>query len=1535
MAPAQWKGSDEMASRVNIKFVVILGVVLLAVVGGIAAVGYQAIKKSGDDYVKLGDEANAKGDIEKAIEWYSRAVNKDQRNTAWIQKWIDAMEKSTPSTRVKYADRYNGQYRLLALRALMDSDKSNVQYAVRLLKENQLLVSRQPAPRLADFEFMSKLSDEVLKNYQGDEKSKGLIRRYRGLAAVGIVSVSPEPKAEVCVAGLADLDASLVADPADEEATLAASQLELQLAELSRKRDDKPEVEKYQQATRTRLEKFKAAYPPATVVSYRLLLLDMQSAAQAFRDGKDPKAPKSEQEAVAKLIKMRQDRVTEILAALDDTAIAKLDPQAALGIAGVIVEALPDGKKSSMEFLQRVRASHPKDVGLLLLGMGRLSMGTGDTASAEARFKELLETPNLPLSAQGLVLNDNRAQAVIMLGEISFADWEAAKDTEGREKALQKTIDNRKKLAEMIGEGENAVLAVDARIAFMQGDAAKARSLATRFNDQTDRRNIPMLLMEAEILLRLNNMGASKDVFTRVNQIDPNNRRALQRMGELEAQLNNWSEAARYLQLSLALDPNNTELQEKVRLARELANGGTSSDPVVKALQEANRIANGVDGNIPAAIEILRKALDQRPGEDKLTSGIAQLMLAQGDRTGALAAIDTALIANPSSDKLKALKKSLDVNDPLGAQLEAINQAPIAEWQKHLARYEAYSRNKKPEEASKELALAGEQAPEDATVVEMRFQDAISRKDMKVATAMAEIAERKNLDQVNGQLFRARLLVLDKKYDDATKVLREVTQKDKLNVLAWRLMGMIQLESGDGVGASDALAKAVEINPRDNVSIKSLIKAMIVNRRLNEALQFARRSEATLGRDPEFGELLLRLESEAPTGDRGRAITIRQNLVKQQPDNKINKIALSEMLIFEKRYAEAKVMIADLRKDPMDPAGVQLDAALRGRQGDDAGAVRVYQDYISAIPEDKRTEVSYIEAARVLNELGKLDAALAFLETGKKYQDVKQLTVEREMGDMLFNAGRFEPSIEAYRTVLEKGSPDESKAVLKRILEAQLRLRKFKELDEQIQNAGAANKDDPTIALLSAESALGQGDRARARKEYDRAITLDPKNPIGFLKRGDFNLGDFTTHKDAEQDYLQVLRLNSRANIARARLAGLYAQMGRSDDAIIQLKDAVGVDSFDDQLRNAYIDLLVERGRGDEAVSAIDEIVKLRPGDPNWLVKGGSLALRVGQSGRAADYFAQVWKTNPTPEVAYYYCTALLSKPTPDIATANEVLSNPSLQTDSSIALRLVRARWYRTQKKTKEASDQVIAALGMVDQTKREQTIAFLSGLDPIYPKPDEVVAALARLEEKQPFKEWMAFQASLTRLRMPENEPVVRKTLESLIQTTQNKSLQGAAYGVLGGVEYTKQNWSAASDYFDRGMKVDPTNSEMLNNYAYVLGTKLNRPQDALPISEQAVKLNPNVSNFLDTLASIHLSLKNYPKAEEYLSQAISLATSDADRGPALLHLAQVRVAQGNKPEGRRLRDLAEQVIRNSPNLSSSYEADLKELRKALDGQ
>jgi len=189
----------------------------------------------------------------------------------------------------------------------------------------------------------------------------------------------------------------------------------------------------------------------------------------------------------------------------------------------------------------------------------------------------------------------------------------------------------------------------------------------------------------------------------------------------------------------------------------------------------------------------------------------------------------------------------------------------------------------------------------------------------------------------------------------------------------------------------------------------------------------------------------------------------------------------------------------------------------------------------------------------------------------------------------------------------------------------------LREVQTAIQGAGSAT--DITTILLRMEAAFptqveshlglaraytGNGDREEALSSAQMAMALDPTNEQAVLLAGE-------TH----------------------------VALGRPDEGLDIVREALSRSSDNQTLRLGYAQLLVRAGRYDEVGSELDIIFKANPEDPDTLLTISSFALDSRRIDRAKLYLTALLNTDTYTDQANFYL-ARISDQQQDYATAIE-----------------------------------------------------------------------------------------------------------------------------------------------------------------------------------------------------------------------------------------------------------------------------------------
>jgi tetratricopeptide (TPR) repeat protein len=232
-----------------------------------------------------------------------------------------------------------------------------------------------------------------------------------------------------------------------------------------------------------------------------------------------------------------------------------------------------------------------------------------------------------------------------------------------------------------------------------------------------------------------------------------------------------------------------------------------------------------------------------------------------------------------------------------------------------------------------------------------------------------------------------------------------------------------------------------------------------------------------------------------------------------------------------------------------------------GRNGNFEQALQAFTSVLADYPEDVPT---LIDEGLTLSYMGRLDEALTVLEKAAAIQPNNEL-IHRHLGDVFEKKGDMQKSADQYERAL------------------------------QLAPSGA-----PFIPLLETKLAfvrgalyMAKGKAADARSEYEKVIAADPHNYIARFNLATIyhDLGDLAR----AQDMLVSLKNDNPADLGvRLRLGALYLEEGDSEQAVHELEEIVAKGEDTPQAQQAAQILANIKSAGaqkPQPSSTVDELI--------------------------------------------------------------------------------------------------------------------------------------------------------------------------------------------------------------------------------------------------------------------------------------------------------------------------------------------------------
>lgn len=468
--------ADDMATKVNTKFVIVMAAVAAAGLIGLAVVGNMVLNKPPQahidaanvliekgkatratrreitpgmdqaqlDALKLANqdiELAANKDLEAAVKELGKAVSKDQNNLSYLNQWVAAMELTRPPTRQLYFERYDTQY-VRGLQRIADTQppaaatpaEASALIDTRIAAYRRLLepglYSARLSPGQGAWNGLISAVDIALKRFaERDEKKEyypkySILARYRGIARVGLLKVNFEVNDTDRELARKDLEAALAADPGDTAAMTAMLEWTAFAAQRARAQAGRDvEAQKMVDDVRARATAFIDANKPAAAVEHAMNLLDFQ---EQLRQVERREAAENDREARKMLVAEFKGRADQTLASFEATKVDRIDP---LVLAEAVNFALnievPDALTRGLRVMEDTAKARSDDP-FLLFQMGKLAAQAKEFDKAVEIFGTVRSMKDRTLSFQGKILFILRdmslvSQARAVLSKLEFA----------------------------------------------------------------------------------------------------------------------------------------------------------------------------------------------------------------------------------------------------------------------------------------------------------------------------------------------------------------------------------------------------------------------------------------------------------------------------------------------------------------------------------------------------------------------------------------------------------------------------------------------------------------------------------------------------------------------------------------------------------------------------------------------------------------------------------------------------------------------------------------------------------------------------------------------------------------------------------------------------------------------------------------------------------------------------------------------------------------------------------------------------------
>lgn len=758
------------------------------------------------------------------------------------------------------------------------------------------------------------------------------------------------------------------------------------------------------------------------------------------------------------------------------------------------------------------------------------------------------------------------------------------------------------------GESNPRVLLVKGGLMAYDGDRTGALAQLNRAMELTSDTNpaqrdlrTQLRVQIAEINLQLNQTGQARQVLSELVAAS-NNPQARLMLARILIRDREFAPAREQLEKVVEIEPDNNEartllvqlMQDPQNIAAEFAKlpENTIQERILK-MQVALRTRR-VDDALRLGESVLAESPDERTNVILLANVYNQL----GRKDDALRVVDAGLKATPDDATLKSIKGQLTAttveerNEVIDEQIESITDP----YERAMAEAGLAMQRGDTETYLAKLASADSIDPNrTGRAAEMLFLYHAGRGEFDKAEPWLKRLSELNVDQAQGRIYRARVMLAQNRVADAMNEARTLTQQMPDFAQPWVLLGQCYQYNNNFEDAMSAYNQALSRQPTNSQALRGIIESLKALNRGSETRQYLERGLRIDPYDAYFREEALTWAQNYGNAD--SAVAAREKLLEVGQDRFENwyKLALAYETagrrklqsgdtaggqeMFKKAFDTYRQAIA---RFPDQLAFVDRYANMSRVVGEPDAGLRALES-ASANPKFAGTPTLALVRSQYFvngNELDKGIAELrAFLDSGKDDKNVRM-----RLADLLAMQGRYDDAV----AVLKPSVSDP--AVAERHLALLLAAGRNDDARAAVGAILASSRNVDSL-LLAADVEKRAGDQNKAMELVQEALKLEANNPRARYLRAQLRLAQQNPQIPLAIDDLMVVRTQAPTLVdARLQLATLYGALGRSEDRGRELEATVRDNPGDKRSLTALVDYYVNLTppRYDSARRAID-----------------------------------------------------------------------------------------------------------------------------------------------------------------------------------------------------------------------------------------------------------------------------------------------------------------------------------------------------------
>lgn len=873
----------------------------------------------------------------------------------------------------------------------------------------------------------------------------------------------------------------------------------------------------------------------------------------------------------------------------------------------------------------------------------------------------------------------------------------------------------------------------------------------------------------------------------------------------------------------------------------------------------------------------------------------------KGDDKSAIIQLKNALQENPNDAEVRFFLGTVynDANDPRSAEKELrraldLKADPAKVWPELAKALIAQGEFRKLVEETNDVPGANTAA---LMAARGDAQLALGKAaDAKILYDRALQAEPNHTGAVLGQ---ARLLAVEKNPDGALRLVDQVLAREPTNVAALLTKGDILQSMGNGKAAIESFRKAVETKPGNVQARLNLASAELQAGNIDET---QKQVEAALKIAPgnvlaTYMQGMMEFRKANYTGALEKVLQVLKVAPEHLPS--VILAGAAETALGSHVQAQQHLEWA-LRKSPGNLYVRRLLGTSLLQTGQADKAIDVLQPGLRQQPNDAQLAALAGEAYLQQKDFAK---ATQMFEKATAL-DPKSASARTSLGLSRLASGDTE---RAMRDLESAGEMDSGKYRADMLLVmSHLAKKEFDAALKAVQKLEAKQPNNPVTYNLAGSVYAEKGDIANARKNFEKALKLQPTffPAAASLAQLDLQEKKPESAKKRFQGILDQDKNNLQAMLALAELA---ARNGQNKEVLDWLDRANKAHPTAAPVKVGLVNYYLRAGDAKKAVEVAQDANSAIPDNPDLLKLLGRAQFAARDSAGAVSTYTKLARLQPrSPEAQFLLANAQNiagDLPAAEM-TLKRVLDTKPDMFEAQAALAGVVLRAGRPAEAMRIAQQ--------LQQKRPRSPEGFLLageiyGVEKNYPEAAQAYEKAYNLQ-KNSATAVKVFTSLVNAGKREEGE-------QRMLQWVKDNPNDLAMRLYLADVYSSASKYKLAGEQYEFVLKKQPDNLIALNNLAWNY-YKLNDPR-ARPTAERAYGLKPDNPLIADTLGWILVEQGEVARGVDLLQKAVNMAPK---AGEVRFHLAQALMKQGERDKARRE---LEEIVASGAKFSQEAEA------------